>query len=249
MHEFGHGIYERSIDPALERTPLADGVSMSLHESQSRTWENLVGRGRPFWRRFYGEAQAAFPEALGGVEEEEFWRAVNRVQPSLIRVEADEVTYNFHVILRFELEREVFAGRLDLADLPEAWNAKMREYLGVKVPDDARGVLQDTHWGSGNFGYFPTYSLGNVISLQIWERVRSEIRDLDDRIQAGEFAALREWLTEHLYVLGRTFTPKETLERVAGGPIETGPYVRYLQEKVAAVYGLTGSGVGRSTDR
>jgi carboxypeptidase Taq len=239
MHECGHGLYEHGIRFALVRTPLGEGVSMGMHESQSRMWENLVGRSRPFWRFAFPEIQRAFPDQLGGVEEESFYRAINKVKPSLIRVEADEVTYNMHIILRFELEQEIMAGRIDLRELPEAWNARMEEYLGVRVPDDADGVLQDIHWPGGSIGYFPTYSLGNVISVQIWERAREALPDLDDQFEAGEFGDLREWLGANLYRHGRKFTPKETLERVAGGPIDPEPYVRYLKGKLGEIYGVT----------
>jgi carboxypeptidase Taq len=238
MHEFGHGLYEHQVDPALERTPLQRGASMALHESQSRMWENLVGRSLPFWRRFYPQLQKLFPEPLGRVDVEAFYRAVNKVQPSFIRVEADEATYNLHIILRFELEQEVFGGELRLADLPDAWNARMREYLGIDVPDDAKGVLQDVHWSFGGFGYFPTYSLGNVVSCQIWEKLREALPDLDDQIEQGDFAPLRDWLREHLHRHGRKFTPRETLERVVGGPMDAGPYIRYLREKLGGIYEL-----------
>ncbi len=239
MHEFGHGLYEHSVDPGLERTPLCSGVSLGLHESQSRTWENLVGRSRAFWRFFYPELQRAFPEQLAPVDVETFYRAVNKVQPSLIRIEADEVTYNFHVILRFELEQEILNDGLELADLPEAWNARMAEYLGVEVPDDGRGVLQDMHWAGGHIGYFPTYSLGNVMSVQIWERATAAMPDLDDQLERGEFGGLREWLRENLHRHGRKFTPQETLARVVGGPIDPGPYVRYLKAKLGEIYRLS----------
>jgi len=233
MHEFGHGIYERGVDASLARTPLGSGVSLGVHESQSRTWENLVGRSRPFWRFFYPRLQETFPTQLRSVEEEQFYRAINKVQPSLIRIDADEVTYNLHIILRFELEQDLIEGRLPVQELPEAWNERMADYLGVDVPDDARGVLQDMHWAGGSFGYFPTYSLGNVISVQIWERLREELGDVDQSFERGEFAALREWLTQHLYVLGRKFTPQETIERVTGSRIDARPYLRYLREKLA----------------
>jgi carboxypeptidase Taq len=237
MHEFGHGLYERQVDPALERTPLCDGVSLGLHESQSRMWENLVGRSLPFLRWFYPHLQRAFPSQLGSVEVDDFYRAVNKIEPSFIRVEADQVTYNMHVILRFELEQELLSGAIALNELPEAWNARMKEYLGVDVPDDRRGVLQDVHWSGGALGYFPTYSLGNVISLQIWERVREAIPDLDDQFEQGEFGALREWLAENLHRYGRKFTPQETLRRVAGSPLDAGPYLRYLKDKVEELTG------------
>jgi carboxypeptidase Taq len=232
MHEFGHGVYEWGVDSALHRTPLGSGVSLGVHESQSRTWENLVGRSRAFWRFFYPQLQEVFP-ALGSVDEEAFYRAVNKVHPSLIRIDADEVTYNMHIILRFELEQELIESRLSLSDLPEAWDARMDEYLGVKVPDDAHGVLQDMHWAGGSIGYFPTYSLGNVISVQIWDRMKEEVGDVDEQMERGEFGEIREWLRSHLYVLGRKFTPQETIERVTGSRIDAGPYVRYLREKLA----------------
>jgi carboxypeptidase Taq len=233
MHEFGHGVYEWGVDRSLARTPLHSGVSLALHESQSRTWENLVGRSRPFWRWFYPRLQQAFGAQLGSVEEEAFYRAVNKVQPSLIRIDADEVTYNMHIILRFELEQDLIDDRLEVSALPEAWNERMHQYLGVDVPDDARGVLQDMHWSGGAMGYFPTYALGNVISVQIWERALEDLGDLDERFERGEFGDLREWLREHLYSLGSKFTPQETIERVTGSRIDAGPYLRYLREKLA----------------
>ncbi len=233
MHEFGHGVYEWGVDRNLARTPLGTGVSLAVHESQSRTWENLVGRSRSFWRWFYPRLQEAFGPQLGSVDEEAFYRAVNKVQPSLIRIDADEVTYNMHIILRFELEQDLVDDRLEVAGLPDAWNARMEEYLGVDVPDAAHGVLQDMHWAGGALGYFPTYALGNVISVQIWERALEELGDVDERFERGEFADLREWLREHLYRLGAKFTPQETIERVTGSRIDAKPYVRYLREKLA----------------
>jgi carboxypeptidase Taq len=236
MHEFGHGLYERQVDPAFERTPLARGTSLGLHESQSRMWENLVGRSRPFWRRFYPELQETFHERLGDVDLETFYRAVNRVKPSLIRIYADEATYNLHIILRFELEQELITGRLAAADLPEAWDAKMNEYLGVDVPDVADGVMQDTHWASGLVGYFSTYSLGNIISAQLWERVLADVPDVYDQIERAEFGELRTWLREHLHRYGRMFMPKETLERAVGNAIDPAPYLRYLRDKLGEIY-------------
>ena len=233
MHEFGHGIYERGVDARLARTPLGSGVSLGLHESQSRTWENLVGRSRSFWRFFYPRLQESFPDKLRSVDEERFYRAINKVQPSLIRIDADEVTYNMHIILRFELEQELIEGSLPVGDLPQAWNERMADYLGIEVPDDARGVLQDMHWAGGSFGYFPTYSLGNVISVQIWERLKEDLGDLDQSFERGQFDSLREWLQDHLYTLGRKFTPQETIERVTGSRIDAKPYLRYLREKLA----------------
>jgi carboxypeptidase Taq len=238
-HEFGHGIYEHGIDRALERTPLSELNSMVLHESQSRLWENLVCRSLPFWRHFFPRLQEIFPEQLGDVSDEAWWRNVNEVKPDFIRVEADEVTYGLHIILRYELEQEILGGRLAVPDVPEAWNAKMKEYLGLDVPDDARGVLQDVHWSGGSFGYFPTYLLGTVASVQIWEKAREELPDLDSQFEAGEFGALREWLTDRLYRWGRRYEPDEMLERVVGSPLDAEPYARYLTSKVESVYGVS----------
>jgi carboxypeptidase Taq len=232
MHEFGHGVYEAGVAPELHGTPVGTGASLAVHESQSRTWENLVGRSRAFWRYWYPQLQRTFPQ-LADVDEEAFYRAVNKVQPSLIRIDADEVTYNMHIILRFELEQELIDGRIDLKDLPAEWNARMHEYLGVDVPDDAHGVLQDVHWSGGSIGYFPTYALGNVVSVQIWDRMKEDLTDVDEQIERGEFGELREWLRTHLYALGRKYTPQETIERVTGSKIDPAPYVRYLREKLA----------------
>ena len=236
MHEAGHGLYAHGISHSLERTPLAGSPSLGLNESQSRTWENLVARGRSFWTYWYEPLQATFPEQLGDVELEAFLAAVNRAEPGLIRVQADETTYSLHIILRFDLERRLIEETLAIDDLPEAWNEGMRELLGVDVPDDARGVLQDVHWSSGGIGYFPTYALGNVISLQIWAVVRDALPDLDDQLRAGELEGLSSWLTDNLYSLGRKLTPKETIERLTGAPtIDPQPYLAYLREKVSAL--------------
>ncbi len=235
MHECGHGLYEHGVSEMLERTPLCHGVSSALHESQSRMWENVVGRSRPFWRWFYPRLQSAFPDALGGVEPDRFYGAINRVRPTYIRVDADEATYNLHIILRFELELEIVNDRIALRDLPEAWNTRFKEYLGIDVPEDRLGILQDVHWSGGGFGYFPTYSLGNIVSLQIWEKVRDALPDLEDDFERGEFGRLHEWLRENLYSLGRKYTPQETLERITGSGIDAGPYVRYLKDKLGAL--------------
>jgi carboxypeptidase Taq len=239
MHEFGHGLYEHQVDPALERSGLARGVSLGLHESQSRMWENLVGRSLPFWRHFFPRLQQLFPDALAGYDSERWYREVNTVEPSLIRVEADEATYNLHIILRFELEQELLAGSFPLEQLPEEWNRRMWDYLGIEVPDDTHGVLQDTHWAGGSIGYFPTYALGNLISAQIWERISADLPGLESAFEEGEFGELRDWLREHLHRHGRKFTPGETLERVVGSSeIDPAPYIRYLRGKLAGIYGI-----------
>jgi len=237
LHEFGHGIYERQVDARYLRTTLQEGTSSSFHESQSRLWENVVGRRLSTWRFFYPRLQETFPEQLATVTLGEFHRALNRVAPSVLRLEADEVTYSLHIVLRFELEREMLAGAVTATDLPAAFDAKLREYLGVEPPDVVQGVLQDVHWSDSNFGYFPTYALGNVISVQLWERATSELGDLDQKFERGEFGSLREWLREHVHRWGRTFDPAELLERIVGGPLDAEPYLAYLHEKVEALAG------------
>ncbi len=241
MHETGHGLYERGISLDLERTPLARGTSLGIHESQSRTWENLVGRSLPFWRHFFPRLQETFPETLAQIDVDEWYRLINTVQPSLIRVEADEATYNLHIILRFELEQDILSGRVKLEELSEAWRARMQEYLGIEVPNDRLGVLQDVHWASGAIGYFPTYALGNVASAQIWEKVTDEIPDLYDQFEQGDFTQLRQWLGDRIYQHGRKYTPKELLERVVGGGLDPEPYLRYLREKLGGIYGNVGA--------
>jgi carboxypeptidase Taq len=234
MHEYGHGLYNHQLPRHLGRLPIGGPASLGIHESQSRLWENLVGRSLPFWRFFYPRVQEVFPEQLAGVELDRFHAAINAVRPSLIRIEADEVTYGMHVILRFELEQDLINGRVAARDLPEAWNRKMHEYLGVEVPDDARGVLQDVHWSGGQIGYFSTYLLGTVMSVQIWEAAAAAIGDLEQRVERGEFAALREWLGEHVHALARRWPSQETLRRATGSTISPEPYVAYLRGKYAA---------------
>jgi carboxypeptidase Taq len=234
MHECGHGLYEAGVSPTLERTPLCMGASMTLHESQSRLWENVVGRSLPFWRWFFPRVQETFPDRMAGVSVEDFHRAVNRVRRTFVRVDADETSYGLHVVLRFELEQELLSGRLAVKDLPDAWNARFEELMGIAVPNDALGVLQDSHWSGGSFGYFPTYLLGTVLSVQIWEKLRNEIPAVEEQIGRGEFGALHAWLRENVYASGRKFTPAETIERVVGGPLDAAPYLAYLRSKLTA---------------
>lgn len=238
IHEAGHAMYDQGLDRAFERTPLASGASYAIHESQSRMWENLVGRSRPFWQHFYPRLQRYFPSSLGDVDLEAFYRAVNKVQPSFIRVDADEATYNLHIMLRFELELALMEGSLAVADLPEAWNARMRDYLGLTPPDDAKGVLQDVHWSSGLMGYFPTYALGNLVAAQLWETICQEIPDLDAQIARGQFGALLAWLRENVHRHGAKFDPAELVQRVTGKPLSPEPFLRYLRRKFGEIYGV-----------
>jgi carboxypeptidase Taq len=236
LHESGHALYAHGVAPSLERTLLAGSPSLGVNESQSRTWENLVGRSRPFWSHWYEPLQRTFPTQLGDVGFETFLAAVNRVQPTALRGQADETSYGLHIILRFELERRLIEETLDARDVPQAWNEGMYELLGVEVPDDANGVLQDIHWSACQIGYFPTYALGNVISLQIWAVVREAIPDLDAQLEAGELRELSGWLRDNLYSLGRKLTPSETIERVTGSPaIDPQPFLAYLRAKAAAL--------------
>ena len=235
LHEFGHGLYDRQVDERYARTPLQAGTSASFHESQSRLWENVVGRRRSMWRFFYPQLQAALPGQFGDVALDDFLRALNRVAPGVIRVDADEVTYPLHIVLRFELEREMLAGDVAVADLPEAFGAKLREYLGVEPANVVEGALQDVHWSDSNFGYFPTYAIGSVIAVQLWERAASELGDLDAEFERGEFGGLREWLRERVHRWGRAFEPRELLERALGGPLDAEPYLAYLRGKVEAL--------------
>jgi carboxypeptidase Taq len=235
MHECGHGLYEFGSAPSLDRTPMAGGSSAMLHESQSRLWENVVGRSLPFWRWFYPRIQEAFPENLGSVPLDRFHRAINRAQRTYIRVDADETSYGLHIILRFELEQALISGAVAVKDLPEAWNARYEELFGQEVTDDRDGVLQDSHWATASFGYFPTYLLGSVLSVQIGEKARAAIGNLDAQFERGHFGDLHGWLRDNLYSLGSKFPPAETVERVLGGPIDPQPYLRYLRDKLGAL--------------
>ncbi len=238
MHEVGHGLYEAGIPPRLSRSPLGTTISLGVHESQSRLWENMVGRGRAFCTALAPLISQRLGGELAGLDPDALHRAVNRVTPSLIRVEADEVTYGLHIALRFELEQRLIDGTLPVRDLPEAWNARFAELLGIEVPDDAHGVLQDVHWAGGLIGYFPTYSLGNLIAGQLWAQAHADIPDLDDRLAAGELGPLREWLAEHVHRYGAKFTTTELLQRAGGGEMSVAPYISYLKDKLGRVYQL-----------
>jgi carboxypeptidase Taq len=229
MHEYGHGLYSHQSPKHLERLPIGQACSLGIHESQSRLWENLVGRSLPFWRLFYPRLQETYPEQFGDVDLERFHAGIHAVTPSLIRIQADEVTYGMHVMLRFELEQDIVEGRVELRDLPQRWNEKMWDYLGVEVPDDGHGVLQDVHWSGGSLGYFSTYLIGTVASVQIWEAARRALPELEEQVGRGDFAQLRDWLGEHVHALGRKFSPQETLRRATGSALSAQPYLEYLR--------------------
>ena len=238
IHEAGHGLYEQGIDPSLARTPLGDGTALSTHESQARLWENHIGRSRPFWRHYLPALKDHFPNALGDAALEPFYRAINRVEPSLIRVEADEVTYHLHVMLRFELGRGLIDGTVSVNDLPERWNEAMDTYLGVVPETNANGVLQDVHWSQGAFGYFPTYTLGTLTAAQLMEAVQDDLPDLTGHIADGHFEPLLGWLRTHIHQHGRTLKAPDLLERATGEALSTEAWLRYARDKFGALYNL-----------
>lgn len=238
LHEGGHALYEQNISPELEGTLLCNGTSMGMHESQSRFWENIIGRSRSFWEKYYKELQEVFPEQLKEVDSESFYRAINKVEPSLIRIEADEVTYNLHVMIRYEIEKALMNREIKVSDLPEIWRAKMKEYLGVVPPDDKRGVLQDVHWAGGSFGYFPSYTLGNIYSAQIYNAAKKEIKDFDALVRQGELLKIKEWLADKIHKHGKLLEPGEILMQVTGEEINPQYLIDYLEEKYKDIYKL-----------
>ena len=238
LHEAGHAIYEQGIDPAYHRTPLANGTSLGIHESQSRSVENLIGRSWGFWQKHYSSLQANFTESLGDISAEAFYRAINKVQPSLIRVEADELTYNLHIILRFELEQAMLNGELNSADLPEAWREKMQTLLGIVPPNDALGCLQDVHWTRPSFGYFPTYALGNLYGAQFYETMAQQHPEYATALESGDPLPYISWLGEKIHTHGSRFFPYELVEQVTGQPLSHEPFLRYVTKKFSAIYEL-----------
>jgi carboxypeptidase Taq len=238
MHECGHGLYEAGIPASLDRSPLGSAESLGMHESQSRLWENMVGRGRAFCGVLAPRIAGLAGDGFADLDADALYRAVNRVKPSLIRIESDEATYALHIVLRFELEQALIDGQLAVRDLPEAWNARFAELFGVEVPDDAHGVLQDVHWSAGLVGYFPTYALGNLIAGQLWELAHTELSDLEGQIADGELGSLRDWLGQRVHRYGAKFTTTELLAREVGGPISVAPFTRYLKAKLGDVYGI-----------
>ena len=238
IHEGGHALYEQGSAPTIARTLVAGGASMGAHESQSRLWENNIGRSLPFWRGQFAAVREAFPEHFAGVDVETFVRALNKVQPSLIRIEADEVTYNLHIIIRYEIERLMINEEVAVESLPGIWNARYREYLGIEPESDSKGILQDVHWSSG-FGYFPTYTLGNLYGAQIFHKLHEAFADFDERLARGETAFVLRWLEEHMYAYGAIYLPEELVERVTGEAPNAEHFVRYLNDKFAKIYSFS----------
>jgi carboxypeptidase Taq len=238
IHEGGHALYEQNISHDLIGTPLCTGTSMGIHESQSRFWENMVGRSLPFWKQYYPKLQQHYPEHFSKVPVEQFYRGINDVKPSLIRIEADELTYNLHIMIRYELEKELFSGTLQVQDLPEAWNAKYKQYLGIEPSNDGEGVLQDVHWSGGAFGYFPSYALGNMYAAQIRHTLEKEMPDLGQKIENGDLLPIKEWLTERIYKYGKLLTPTEIIVNVTGEELNPNYLIDYFQEKYKDIYRL-----------
>ncbi len=248
LHEAGHAMYEQGVDPAYTRTPLATdlislyavgGVSFGAHESQSRLWENHVGRSRAFWNIHMDDIREAYPGTLDDVSEEEFYRGINRSQPSFVRVEADELTYDFHVMVRCELEAKMVDGSLNVGELPEAWNAAMKENLGVDVPDDGKeGILQDVHWSSGQIGTFCNYTIGNVMAAQLFDTATEQNPVIQTALDGGNYTPLRNWLTDNVAQHGRRFTRDELLEKATGRPLDPEPYLAHLTRKYSDIYAL-----------
>lgn len=238
IHETGHALYEQGISKNLERTSLGDGASMAIHESQSRLWENFVGRTPSFWRFFYPHLTAAFPEILRKNEEGSFVLALNKVEPSLLRTSADELTYNLHVILRFEIEALIFKKEVKIEELPDLWSKKMKTYLGLEPKNDAEGVLQDIHWAFGSFGYFPSYSLGNLYAAQFWAKIKSELPALEKNFEEGNFSPLLSWLRQNVHQFGKALRPSEICLKATGETLNPKYLVAYLEDKYQEIYNL-----------
>ena len=240
MHEAGHGLYEQGLSPTHAWTPSGTAVSLGIHESQSRTWENLVGRSRPFWQHWFAPLQAEFP-TLRDIKLDDWYFAINTVRPSFIRVEADEVTYSLHIMLRLDLERRLLTGQLKVADVPAAWNAASQALFGITPPDDAQGCLQDIHWSLGIFGYFPTYALGNMYAAHFFEAARKALPDLDAALARGELQPLRDWQRTNIHRYGQRYRPAELVQVVTGQPLSPGPFINYLNSKFRPLYGISSS--------
>lgn len=238
MHEAGHAMYGQGLAEKYKRHPLSGAASLAIHESQSRLWENIIGRSREFWLFFYPSLQMLFPEYLTGVSVEDFYRGINKVEPSFIRVEADEATYNLHIMLRLEIELGLMEGTIEVADLPEIWNSKMKDYLGITPPNDTKGVLQDVHWSGGMIGYFSTYALGNLASVQLWDKLLEEYPNVSDEIAQGKFETILGWMREHVHQFGSKYEPQEIMLKATGSKITPEPYIAYLRKKYSEIYDL-----------
>ncbi len=236
LHEAGHGMYNEALPAEHYGSPLGDDVSLGIHESQSRWWETRIGHTKAFWQHFYPELQAYFPDPFQGISLDQFYRLVNTVKPSFIRIHADEVTYNLHIILRFEIEKALIEGQLKVKDLPEVWNAKMQEYLGITPAHDAEGCLQDIHWSMGAMGYFPTYTLGNLYAAQFFMAFEQKYADWQARVSKGELGFIRDWLKEQIHQYGRQYAPQELIQRVTGQELSEKPFLTYLEKKYMAIY-------------
>jgi carboxypeptidase Taq len=238
LHEAGHSLYEMGLPAEHFGTPLAEAVSLSIHESQSRWWETLIGRSLPFWKSHYTLVQKAFPKKLKKIPLQRFYKAINKVAPSFIRVEADEVTYCLHVILRFELELALISGQLQVEDLPTAWNRKMEDFFGITPPTDREGCLQDIHWSLGDFGYFPTYALGNLCSAQFFETFTKKNPDWSNLVAEGQLEFIRDWLKTEIHSRGKQYNTEQLVKLITGDPLSTEPYCRYLKKKYTELYKL-----------
>jgi carboxypeptidase Taq len=245
MHEAGHGLYEQGLPKngkldgiPLFGTPLSNSISLGIHESQSRMWENLVGRSRGFWEWALPHAKQILGPALEPFSVDDMYRAVNIVTPSYIRVEADEATYNLHVMLRFQIERALIAGDLEVAAVPSTWNKAFKDFLGLDVPDDRRGCLQDVHWSFGLVGYFPTYTLGNLYAAQFWETIRGQVSDLDQQIARGDFKALKTWLNQNIHAHGKRYRAADLCKMLTGAPLSADPLMRHLEKKLRPIHGI-----------
>jgi len=239
LHEAGHGIYDQGLEAKHYGSPMGNSVSLGIHESQSRMWENFVGRSLAFWKYFYPKLRETFPQALSGVGLDALYFAINKSQPSFIRVESDEATYNLHIILRFELESALIEGSLKAADVPGEWNARFKKLFGLEVPDNRRGCLQDVHWSGGGIGYFPTYTLGNLYAAQLFEQARKDLGDLDGQFSAGEFQPLKGWLNQKVHHQGMRFRSNKLCEKVTGKPLDHKYLMRHLRKKFGGLYGFS----------
>jgi len=238
IHEAGHAMYEQGILMENFGTPLGESISLGIHESQSKIWENFVGKGKPFWKYFFPKLQKKFPHPFSQIKFDDFYEAINHVSPSFIRTDADEITYNLHIIMRFEIEKELIDGSIEAEDLPKIWNAKFQEYFGIKVPSDSLGVLQDVHWSGGLIGYFPTYALGNFYSAQFYQTAKKDIKDLEDKFSKGQFGQFREWLKANIHIHGKLYSANELVKKVTGENLNSKYFIDYIENKYSEIYNI-----------